>query len=36
MTYKNVYVAQIAMGADKMQTIKALKEAEEFPKVYKL
>lgn len=30
MTYKNVYVAQIAMGADKIQTIKALKEAENY------
>ena len=30
MSYKNVYVAQIAMGADKMQTIKTLKEAENF------
>lgn len=30
MSYKNVYVAQIAMGADKLQTIKAFKEAENF------
>ncbi len=31
MSYGNVYVAQINMGANHMQTIKALKEAEEFP-----
>ena len=30
MTYKNVYVAQIAMGADKNQTIKAIREAENY------
>lgn len=30
MTYGNVYVAQIAMGADKNQTIKAILEAEKF------
>ncbi|HCT5824566.1 TPA: pyruvate:ferredoxin (flavodoxin) oxidoreductase [Enterococcus faecalis] len=31
MTYENVYVAQIASGANQMQTIKAFKEAEKFP-----
>ncbi len=31
MTYGNVYVAQVAMGADPNQLIKALKEAEEYP-----
>ena len=30
MTYGNVYVAQIAMGADKNQTIKAITEAEAY------
>lgn len=30
MSYGHVYVAQIAMGANMMQTIKALKEAEEY------
>ncbi len=30
MTYGNVYVAQIAMGADMNQTIKAINEAEKF------
>ena len=30
MTYGNVYVAQVAMGADKNQTIKAILEAEKF------
>ncbi len=30
MTYKNVYVAQIAMGADLNQTIKALSEAAAY------
>ena len=30
MTYKNVYVAQVAMGADKLQLIKAFKEAESY------
>lgn len=30
MTYKNVYVAQIAMGADKNQTLKAIIEAEQY------
>ena len=30
MTYKNCYVASISLGADFNQTIKALKEAEEF------
>ena len=28
MTYENVYVAQIASGANQMQTIKAFEEAE--------
>lgn len=31
MTYGNVYVAQIASGANQMQTIKAFEEAEKFP-----
>ena len=30
MTYGNVYVAQVAMGADPNQLIKALREAEEY------
>ena len=30
MSYGNVYVAQIAMGADKNQAIKAITEAEEY------
>ena len=30
MTYGNVYVAQVAMGADPNQLIRALKEAEEY------
>lgn len=31
MTYGDVYVAQIAMGADYLQTIKAITEAEAYP-----
>lgn len=31
MSYGYVYVAQIAMGADKNQTIKAISEAENYP-----
>ncbi|MDR7871104.1 MAG: pyruvate:ferredoxin (flavodoxin) oxidoreductase [Tissierellaceae bacterium] len=31
MTYGYIYVAQIAMGADMNQTIKAIKEAEAYP-----
>ncbi|ENZ5598277.1 pyruvate:ferredoxin (flavodoxin) oxidoreductase [Enterococcus hirae] len=31
MTYGNVYVAQIASGANQMQTIKAFEEAEKYP-----
>jgi len=31
MTYGNVYVAQIAMGADYNQTLKAIIEAEQYP-----
>jgi pyruvate-ferredoxin/flavodoxin oxidoreductase len=31
MAYGNVYVAQIALGANDMQTVRALKEAEEWP-----
>ena len=31
MTYGHVYVAQIASGANQMQTIKAFEEAEKFP-----
>ena len=30
MSYGYVYVAQVAMGADKNQTLKAIKEAEEY------
>ena len=30
MTYGNVYVAQVAMGADNAQLVKAMKEAEHF------
>jgi len=30
MTYGNVYVAQVAMGADPAQLVKALREAEEY------
>lgn len=31
MLYDNVYVAQVALGADYGQTVKAIKEAEEYP-----
>ncbi len=31
MTYGSVYIAQVAMGADPNQLVKALKEAESFP-----
>lgn len=31
MSYGYIYVAQIAMGADKAQTVKALWEAENYP-----
>ncbi|MCU0798276.1 MAG: pyruvate:ferredoxin (flavodoxin) oxidoreductase [Candidatus Thermoplasmatota archaeon] len=31
MTYGNVYVASVAMGADKNQYLKAVKEAESYP-----
>ena len=31
MTYENVYIAQIAMGADMNHTLQAIKEAESFP-----
>ena len=31
MSYGNVYVAQVAMGADPAQLVRALKEAEEYP-----
>lgn len=31
MSYGYVYVAQVAMGADKAQCVKAFKEAEEYP-----
>jgi len=31
MSYDNVYIAQIAMGADKNQTLKAIAEAEAYP-----
>ena len=31
MAYGTIYVAQVAMGADKNQFIKALKEAEDYP-----
>lgn len=30
MTYQNVYVAQVAMGADKNQTLRAIREAESY------
>lgn len=30
MSYENVYVAQVAMGANQTQTLKALKEAESY------
>ena len=31
-TYGYVYVAQIAMGADQAQTLKAIREAEAYPR----
>jgi len=31
MAYGTIYVAQVAMGADKNQFVKALKEAEDYP-----
>jgi pyruvate-ferredoxin/flavodoxin oxidoreductase len=31
ITYGNVYVAQVALGANSMQTIKAIAEAESYP-----
>lgn len=31
MTYGNIYIGQIAMGANQNQTLKAIKEAEEYP-----
>ncbi|MEI6100206.1 MAG: pyruvate:ferredoxin (flavodoxin) oxidoreductase, partial [Eubacteriales bacterium] len=31
MTYGNVYIAQIAMGADMNQTLRAMQEAESYP-----
>ncbi len=31
ITYGNVYVAQVALGANSMQTIKAIDEAERYP-----
>ena len=31
MSYGNVYVANVAMGADDMQTLKAFLEAERYP-----
>lgn len=31
MTYDHVYVAQVANGANPIQTIKAFEEAESFP-----
>ncbi|MBF2663452.1 pyruvate:ferredoxin (flavodoxin) oxidoreductase [Listeria seeligeri] len=31
MSYGNIYVAQIAMGASKRQTLKAIEEAEAYP-----
>ena len=30
MSYGNVYVAQVGMGADKNQLLKAIREAEEY------
>ena len=31
MTYGNIYVAQVAMGANPVQTVKAFKEADDYP-----
>ncbi len=31
MSYGYIYVAQVAMGADQAQTLKAIREAEEYP-----
>ena len=31
MTYGYVYVAQVAMGANQSQTLKAIEEAEAYP-----
>ena len=31
MTYGNIYVAQVAMGANPNQLVRVLKEAEAFP-----
>ena len=31
VSYGNVYVAQVAMGANNLQTVKAIAEAEAFP-----
>jgi pyruvate-ferredoxin/flavodoxin oxidoreductase len=31
VSYGNVYVAQVAMGADKAQTLRAIAEAEAWP-----
>jgi pyruvate-ferredoxin/flavodoxin oxidoreductase len=31
ITYGNIYVAQIAMGADRAHTLKAIQEAEAYP-----
>lgn len=31
MTYGNIYVAQVALGANSVQTIKAIDEAEKYP-----
>ena len=31
MNYENVYVAQIALGADPVQALKAIREAESYP-----
>lgn len=30
MSYSSIYVAQVAIGANQAQTLKAIKEAEEF------
>lgn len=31
MTYENIYIAKISMGANQNQTLRAIKEAEEYP-----
>ena len=31
MSYGYIYVAQVAMGSDQAQTLKAIREAESYP-----